>query len=143
MAKEMILKGLILVLAVAASTLTLVELQLLFPKYALVKTYFNELMLSNVLATLGGLAITTRLVLNVVKIEENFWVKKILSFFIWKVSACFIGMFGFSIGMAISCAIHGSYESIISYLVLGLFGLIYASATMFLNIKLQVRGYLT
>lgn len=144
MTKKMILKGLNLSLVVVISTLIVVELlQPLFPEYPLVKTYFSELMLSNVLAVIGGAAIIARLILNVVKIEENFWVKKTLTFFIWKVSACFIGMFGFSVAMAVSCCLHGSYESVIAYLVLSLFGLVYGSATMFLNIKLQVREYLT
>ena len=77
MTKKMILKGLNLSLVVAISTLIVVELlQPLFPEYPLVKTYFSELMLSNVLAVIGGAAIIARLILNVVKIEENFWVKK-------------------------------------------------------------------
>lgn len=143
MGKDMILRSLNFSLVIAVSTLIIVELQLLFPQSSLVTTYFNELMISNTMAVLGGLALIARLLLNVAKIEENFWVKKILTFFILKVSACFLMMFGFSIAMAISNAMHGNYESIFAYLVLGLFGLIYASATIFLNMKLQVREYLT
>ncbi|EXE69043.1 putative membrane protein [Acinetobacter baumannii 14216] len=38
---------------------------------------------------------------------------------------------------------YGNYQIILLYIVLGIFGLIYGSATIFLNIKLQIKGYLT
>lgn len=143
MDKKVILKDLNFYLRAVGISLVIIELQLLFPDHPLVTTYLNEILISSAVAFVGSIALITRLGFNVMKIKENDFVKYSLSFFIEKISGCFFFMFGFCSAMMIACALHGNQEIVGIYLILGMFGLIYGSATRFLNEKLQISGYLT
>lgn len=125
------------------TTLILIGLQIFFPKHQLVETYFFELTLSIVMTVIGCLALIGKFLSNILKIEIPNFVQKSITFFINQISGCFIAIFGFCTGMIIVNAIYGNYEVIALYSILGLFGLIYGSATVFLNVKLEIRGYLT
>ncbi|MEN8293755.1 hypothetical protein ABFO59_14960 [Acinetobacter radioresistens] len=130
-------------LSALAITLILIGLQLYFPKHQLVETYFIELTLSIVMAVLGGSALIGKFLSNMLKIELPNFVQKSITFFINQISGCFIAIFGFCTAMIIVNIMYGNYEVIALYSILGLFGLIYGSATIFLNVKLEIRGYLT
>lgn len=124
------------------NTLVFYTLHLIFPKHSFVETYFNELILPIPIVVLGGLALITLFILNIVKIESNKFFQKILTFFINKISICFIAIFGFCTGMIILNIIYGEYEVITLYFSLGILGLLYGSVTIFLNAKLQIHDYL-
>ncbi|HAV5379921.1 hypothetical protein KTH11_07940 [Acinetobacter baumannii] len=124
-------------------TLILIVLQFVFPQHELVKTYFIELTFSSISAVIGCIALITKFLLNILKIEISNSIKNFINFFINKISYCFIAIFGFCTAMMIANIISENYKLATLYLILGLFGLIYSSATIFLNIKLEVRGYLT
>lgn len=143
MFKNSFIKHLRKYLSTLAITLILIGLQLYFPKHQLVETYFIELTLSIVMAVLGGSALIGKFLSNMLKIELPNFVQKSITFFINQISGCFIAIFGFCTGMIIVNIIYGNYEVIALYSILGLFGLIYGSATIFLNVKLEIRGYLT
>ena len=125
------------------STLIFYTLNLIFTEYHFVEIYFHKLTLSMAVTILAGLALVIRLILNMMNLEPNNFLKKILTFFINKISICFIGIFGFCTGMIILNIIYGHYEIITLYFSLGILGLLYGSATIFLNVKLQIHGYLT
>lgn len=143
MFKNSFIKHLRKYLSTLSITLILIGLQLYFPKHQLVETYFIELTLSIVMAVLGGSALIGKFLSNMLKIELPNFVQKSITFFINQISGCFIAIFGFCTGMIIVNIIYGNYEVIALYSILGLFGLIYGSATIFLNVKLEIRGYLT
>ncbi len=124
-------------------TLILIVLQFIFPQHELVKTYFIELTFSSISAVIGCIALITKFLLNILKIEISNSVKKFINFFINKISYCYIAIFGFCTAMMIANIISENYKLATLYLILGLFGLIYSSATIFLNVKLEIRGYST
>lgn len=130
-------------LVALSMTLILMGFQFIFPQNQLVETYFIELTLSNVMAVFGGVALSGKFLSNMLKVELPNWVKKSITFFINQISGSFIAIFGFCTGMIIVSIISGHYEGIVLYSILGILGLIYGSATIFLNIKLEIRGYLT
>lgn len=129
-------------LTVLSITLILITLQLIFPQHDLVKTYFIELTFSSVGAVIGSIALVAKFLLNILKIELPNSIKNLINFSIDKISYCFIAIFGFCTAMMIINMIFENYKLSALYLMLGLFGLIYASATIFLNVKLEVRSYL-
>ncbi|TEU27600.1 hypothetical protein E2R16_09640 [Acinetobacter seifertii] len=124
-------------------TLILIVLQFLFPQHELVKTYFIELTFSSISAVIGCIALITKFLLNILKIEISNSAKKFINFFINKISYCYIAIFGFCTAMMIANIISENYKLAMLYLILGLFGLIYSSATVFLNVKLEIHGYST
>ncbi|RZG76504.1 hypothetical protein [Acinetobacter sp. WCHAc060025] len=124
-------------------TMILLSLQLVFPKHQFVETYFIELTLSDVMVIIAGIALVGKFLSNMFKIRLPNSVQKVLNFFIDQISGCFIAIFGFCTSMIIINIIYGNYEVIALYSILGLFGIIYGSATIFLNVKLEIRGYLT
>lgn len=124
-------------------TLILIVLQFIFPQHELVKTYFIELTFSSISAVIGCIALITKFLLNILKIEISNTVKKFINFFINKISYCYIAIFGFCTAMMIANIISENYKLATLYLILGLFGLIYSSATIFLNVKLEIHGYST
>lgn len=130
-------------LTVLSITLILITLQLIFPQHDLVKTYFIELTFSSVGAAIGSIALVAKFLLNILKIEISNSVKKFINFFINKISYCYIAIFGFCTAMMIANIISENYKLATLYLILGLFGLIYSSATIFLNVKLEIHGYST
>ncbi|MGN5725022.1 hypothetical protein ACNQO9_07155 [Acinetobacter calcoaceticus] len=143
MFKNTIIRHTEICIIVILSTLIIYALQLFFPKNNLVETYFTELTISTTTAIISCLAIIIKLLINIFKIELPSFYQRSLTFFIEKTSICFISIFGFCIAMSLINIIYGNYQIILLYIVLGIFGLIYGSAAIFLNIKLQIKGYLT